>query len=379
MSQYRDPGAVEVLNKAESLFRVPYAECFEDSLTFFRSMDPSQGMDALLRRALGDVQSGAQSGVQPDAGPDAQEALQSAVPREAPQRLREQRGSVAEGARERPLGERGQDPWRPVRGSAPELSPDMENGPAAHPAGALQRAQESMPAPLHLPISGRPLEKSSSAETAAGTRLLTGLCELQHLFRAVTVREAAEQNDPIQKDSVQRRSVQKESADVSPQEPGPSFPSLSSSGPSLLGPSLSRGPISRVLGVSHPAQASWDLPGSAAKTASSTAPDIPPNTDPDSASRAVPNQGLNQALNPALNLVPSLAHLPAPSSSGIPGLHPVSNLLLALPSDSTSGQVSDLASDPLWEALLFDRMMDRFEERLREQAIRQMGFTGGRI
>src|SRR5262249_25906654 len=41
---------------------------------------------------------------------------------------------------------------------------------------------------------------------------------------------------------------------------------------------------------------------------------------------------------------------------------------------------SDKAStkkDPLGEELLLDRLLDRFEERLREQAIRHLGFTGG--
>jgi hypothetical protein len=33
--------------------------------------------------------------------------------------------------------------------------------------------------------------------------------------------------------------------------------------------------------------------------------------------------------------------------------------------------------NPLSEELLLDRLLDRFEERLREQAIRQLGFTGG--
>jgi hypothetical protein len=35
--------------------------------------------------------------------------------------------------------------------------------------------------------------------------------------------------------------------------------------------------------------------------------------------------------------------------------------------------------DPVWEEELFDRFMDRFEERMREQAIRQLGITGGQI
>ena len=33
--------------------------------------------------------------------------------------------------------------------------------------------------------------------------------------------------------------------------------------------------------------------------------------------------------------------------------------------------------DPLREEILLDRLLDRFEERLREQAIRHLGLTGG--
>ena len=33
--------------------------------------------------------------------------------------------------------------------------------------------------------------------------------------------------------------------------------------------------------------------------------------------------------------------------------------------------------DPTREDVLLDRLLDRFEERLREQAIRHLGFTGG--
>jgi hypothetical protein len=35
--------------------------------------------------------------------------------------------------------------------------------------------------------------------------------------------------------------------------------------------------------------------------------------------------------------------------------------------------------DPAWEEVLFDRLLDRWEERLREQTIRHLGFTGGQI
>jgi len=35
--------------------------------------------------------------------------------------------------------------------------------------------------------------------------------------------------------------------------------------------------------------------------------------------------------------------------------------------------------DPAWEEVLFDRLLDRWEERLREQSIRHLGFTGGQI
>jgi hypothetical protein len=33
--------------------------------------------------------------------------------------------------------------------------------------------------------------------------------------------------------------------------------------------------------------------------------------------------------------------------------------------------------DPIRDEILLDRILERFEQRLREQAIRHLGFTGG--
>jgi hypothetical protein len=38
-----------------------------------------------------------------------------------------------------------------------------------------------------------------------------------------------------------------------------------------------------------------------------------------------------------------------------------------------------LVLDAAWEAALLDRLLDGWDERLREQAFRQLGFTGGRF
>ena len=46
------------------------------------------------------------------------------------------------------------------------------------------------------------------------------------------------------------------------------------------------------------------------------------------------------------------------------------------PFASFAGAASTLP-DPTREDVLLDRLLDRFEERLREQAIRHLGFTGG--
>jgi hypothetical protein len=49
---------------------------------------------------------------------------------------------------------------------------------------------------------------------------------------------------------------------------------------------------------------------------------------------------------------------------------------LETPLASFAGTVSPLP-DAAREDVLLDRLIDRFEERLREQAIRHLGFTGG--
>jgi hypothetical protein len=45
--------------------------------------------------------------------------------------------------------------------------------------------------------------------------------------------------------------------------------------------------------------------------------------------------------------------------------------------EESPSRAMNAVEDPLWEERLFDRFMDRWEDRLREQAIRHSGFTGG--
>jgi hypothetical protein len=174
---------------------------------------------------------------------------------------------------------------------------------------------------------------------ARSTRLVTGLSELNNLFRSVIDSQSDDRLAP----ETARSTAQDESEAARP-----------------TAPDAYAGETAR------PADQHEVIPPNAPARWSASRTDHAPGS-----SFAAP--GIDHAQE-ASSAVPSIH--PGRQSGLRAGTLASGHAAIDTPVASFAGAASTLA-DPTREDVLLDRLLDRFEERLREQAIRHLGFTGG--
>lgn len=209
---------------------------------------------------------------------------------------------------------------RPAAEASDELARRMtlHRPPATPPSGGTG-ASKTRPLGRIAPAS-LPTEAPAGAATDAGTRQLTTPAELQGLFRAVVAESRSA--------AIPAPAATETISDASGERPVPPTP-----------PSRSRS--------LHLVRSDEPRAIDRAPSPIDVAADEAPHADAIGAASAV--VAGNAAADRSRALPPSLV------------------------------QNFAAAADPVDEEVLLDRLLDRFEERMREQAIRHFGFTGGLI
>ena len=221
--------------------------------------------------------------------------------------------------------------------------------------------------------------------TARSTRLVSGLSELNNLFRSVIDSQSDDRLAPeaaqstAQDDSVAPRST---ALDEFGDAPRSTAPDEFGDAPRSTGPDeFSDAPRSTAPDEFGDAPRSTaldefgDAPRSAAPDEFGDAPRSADRHDvilPDTAARWTGPR--TDDAHEAASGAPFVPGRQVALRAGTPAASAPSAIDTSFA--SFSGAASTLP-DPAREDVLLDRLLDRFEERLREQAIRHLGFTGG--
>ena len=361
-----EQATAKLLLEAQSLFGLPSLRPFDEALATFARLDPALALETLLRQSLS---GGADTDLETEAEPIIQSGLQE--PRSV--------------AFQRPPGIDAKPPLRnpvvarrlpiPVRPPAHKTSPPVDRGTGAIPAPPIWPPRKASPdLPSTEPaaaVSGLPEAEPLHSRPAGPmhTQLVTGLADLQHLFHSVVTHSHAATSPE------DRTPVPGPGREAGPALPPP-FPAAAPARPE--GAETLAAPQRRTAAASSP-EALHPVPRSTATPLPAQHPGASPGTI---STGPAPAQGPRQEFPsvmadlrldqppPALPKVRVLEPQPSPSAAveqvlsrgGEPLMAPLARI-----------------QDPAWEEVLLDRLLDRFEERLREQSIRHLGFTGGQI
>lgn len=387
----------KVLAKARQLFAIPGGVTLNDTVSAFGLIDPTAALDTLLCQIL---DRGAPSnpasldeGVPP--GMPRRPFGSDSPPESAPRISEPLLAALASNeARNMAAVRNSRSPAKPSSATSTVKPPVGLMGGASSPAGSMESATSPRTSALQFPTSDAP-EPTAGPAASPSTRLVSGLTEMQRLFRSIVVPAETDGELPISHPAGVRTQQLFRSI-VAPAETDGEPPTRH---PADAGKGIPRQREGFVRSMP-------EAPGTLMRSETSSVissvgrqslvegyPDASP------VSAAAPLQGgafpdPTPPGRPAPDTAGSQAS-PWPAGGGtriepVPGptLRPPAPDLPANPTpDSTSTQTGGESApeawaaspDPAWEGELFDRLLDRLEEHMREQATRHLGSLGGRI